>query len=225
MTEKKNILNILIATGIKPLASYSQCIGEFIQKCELYLSKVYPDTALAIKFNDFLIFYNDEDNITYLIMTSTSFPKFTAVRFLESLKKEFHDILINKNLNKISKYGLNKDFKEKLKMKFEYYNEHPEVTNEDDEFIKEKMLKIKDKIDEEINFLNVDKNKKTEMENKAENLENERNFNFFKISKIKMDKEKNQKRKMILIIIGIIPVILIIAYLIIGFICNWDFKC
>ena len=62
-------------------------------------------------------------------MTSESFPKETAMRCIESLKNEFNHILIGRNFDSIIEYGLSEELKEKLIMKFEYYNEHPEASN------------------------------------------------------------------------------------------------
>ena len=63
------------------------------------------------------IYYLNEDNITYMIMTNTTYPIPAAVACLESMKKEYGSILNGRNFSKLINYGLNSELKEKLKMK------------------------------------------------------------------------------------------------------------
>ena len=214
MTDKKNLIYILIGTGKKPLASYSHFTGEFIETCVSYLSKAKPNTSSEINVDGYCIYYNNENNITYLLMTSESFPKETAMRCIESLKNEFNHILIGRNFDSIIEYGLSEELKEKLIMKFEYYNEHPEASNEsnDNEYSKSDE-------DKSSKNLLID-SKPIEMEDKGTNKHVSNKS--YQQGAIRIERVSYTKR--ILICIGIFLVILIIAYIIMAYIDDWDLK-
>ena len=209
MSNDKNIVYILIGTGSKPLASYSHYTGEFIQTCEKYLSKVKNNTSSAINFGDFCIFYNNQDNITYLLMTGPTYPKAAAIACIESLRKELQSILSEKNFNNINEYGLSDELQEKLQMKFDYYNEHPDASSE-----------AKNDIDEANQELLERNNNINSLQNKSENLKE--SSNRYKSGAIKINKMSGKKK--ICICIGIIFVLLI-SYTIICMVCSWDLKC
>ena len=118
--EDVNILYILIGSGSKPLAGYSPYQGEFIQICEKQLSQCKPGSA-SLSHSDFKIYYSNEDNITYMIMTNTKYSMPTAVACLESMKKEYGSILEGRNFSILNNYGLNSELQPKLKMTYEYY--------------------------------------------------------------------------------------------------------
>ena len=111
-----NIYHILIGSGSKPLAEYSQFQSELIKVCEKYLSLCKPGSSF-ITHIDYRIYYLNEDNITYMIMTNTTYPIPAAVACLESMKKKYGSILNGRNFSKLINYGLNSELKEKLKMK------------------------------------------------------------------------------------------------------------
>ena len=214
MDDKKNLIYILIGTGEKPLASYSHFTGEFIETCVSYLSKAKPNTSSEINVDRYCIYYNNENNITYLLMASESFPKETAMRCIESLKNEFNHILIGRNFDSIIEYGLSEELKEKLIMKFEYYNEHPEASNKsnDNEYSKSDE-------DKSSKNLLID-SQSIEMEDKGTNKHGSNKS--YQQGAIKIERVSYTKR--ILICIGIFLVILIIAYIIMAYINDWDFK-
>ena len=127
MSDEKKLLYILIGSGPKPLASYSIFTGDFIQTCESYLKQVTPKASASVNCGDFYIYYMNQDNITYLIMTGTTFPKATAIGCLDSLKKELSNSLVGRNFDNILEYGLSEELKQKLQMKFEFFNENTDV--------------------------------------------------------------------------------------------------
>ena len=75
MSENK-IINILIAKGTLPLAGYTENRGDFVQICESMLSKVEKDNSAAINLGTgYSIFYINENDITFLLMANSTFPK------------------------------------------------------------------------------------------------------------------------------------------------------
>ena len=65
-----------------------------------------------------------------MIITSVLYPFPAAISLLESMEKEFGPLLVKKDLKVIGTYGLDKELKDKLKMKFEYYLENPDTVDE-----------------------------------------------------------------------------------------------
>ena len=170
--EGKLIL-ILVASGSKPLSSYSPYQGNFIEICNPILSKIKKDSSEAIKFDEYFIFYLNQDNITYLIMTGLTFPKETAVGCLESLKKDLSDTLKGRNFKDANKYALDNELKGKLKVRYvryDYINENPEYTSEDIENYKKEINKMKDEILYYNDLLNQREDHLSEMEKKADIL-------------------------------------------------------
>ena len=222
MAEDKNdIIFILIATDKKPLASYREYSGDWIQTCEKFLSQVKQNASSSVNFGDFFIFYCNQDNITYLVMTRTTFPKVAAVALIESLRKELHSSLFNRDFDNINEYGLDGELKEKLKMKFEYYNQHPEITSESLAKLKIEIEKMKDEVFEANEQLLIRGEKVVEMESKAGQLV-EASSNLQNKAHLVKTKEKKSR---IWVILGLILLVLIIVYIIIAMVCSWDFKC
>jgi hypothetical protein len=222
MSDEKQIIYILIAEKRKPLASYSKFTGEFIQTCEAYLQEVKQDSSAAINFGTFIIYYLNQDNITYLLMTSSIYPKATAIGCIESLRKEFANILGGRNFDTVPDYGLNDQLKEKLKMKFDYFNENTEVSSETLEKLKNELGKMKDEIFKANEELMKRNEKLVEMENKAQDLES--SSKAYKQGAIKV--RKSESKKKCYVIMGTIVAILIIVYLIICMACgNFRFDC
>lgn len=221
MSEKKNLLYILIGSGTKPLASYSIFTGNFIKNCEDILPQIFPNTSAIINSGDYLILYLNENNISYLIMTISSYPKDTAKRCIYSIKNELESILKGRNFDNEIEYGLSEELNEKLKMKFEYYNENTDIVNED--ISKFKSLEIiKDEVNEESNQINNREEKLKISEDKTNSILNKNST--YKQGAIKV-KNKNRKKKICCILL-IIIFILIIFYGVISYICgNFTFQC
>ena len=202
----KKIIYILIGTGSKPLAGYSDLTGEFIQDCESQLSRCKKNKSAAINCGDYKMFYENADNITYLLMTMSSYPMAAAVSCIESLKKEFSDFLQSKNLDLVNNYGLNSEMKQKLKMKFEYFNKNTQVISEHIENLKDSMALYKDEVFRAADSLNIRGELIDDMSEKAEKMANESNI--YKKGAIKIKKfECGKKAKTIIAIIIIILII------------------
>ena len=67
------------------MASYGKFSGEFIDICEKQLKKIIPNKSASITHRDYKIFYNNIDNITYLLMTMPSYPVPTAISCLKNI--------------------------------------------------------------------------------------------------------------------------------------------
>lgn len=218
----KPIIYILIGTGNKPLASYSQYKGEFIQTCEKHLTEVQPNKSAGLNYNDYFIYYLNEDNITYLIMTSTIYPKNTAVACLESLRKEFRNDLVGIDFSSVQPYGLSNQLQDKLKMKYDYFTENTNITSESLENLKleiKNMNKEVDKAREEL----IKRGEKTgQLVEKSYELKDASNS--YRQGAIKLRKATSKRK--IYIYIGIILALFVIIYFIICMACHsWTFKC
>ena len=222
MSENK-IINILVAKDKMPLAGYSELTGDFVQICENMLSNVKKDSSAAINLGTgFTIFYINENDITFMIMTGSLYPKSTAIGCIESIKKEFQSTYIGRDFDNELEYGLNEDFKEKLKMKYQFFNENTDVSSETVQNLKSEMMRMKDEVLQASGLLNQRQEEINNMTEKAESLaissdEHKKGATFVK---------KKEKSKKIYLIIGLILLILIIIYLLICMACqSFTFQC
>lgn len=222
MSENK-IINILVAKDKMPLAGYSELTGDFVQICENMLSNVKKDSSAAINLGTgFTIFYINENDITFMIMTGSLYPKSTAIGCIESIKKEFQSTYIGRDFDNELEYGLNEDFKEKLKMKYQFFNENTDVSSETVQNLKSEMMRMKDEVLQASGLLNQRQEEINNMTEKAESLaissdEHKKGATFVK---------KKEKSKKIYLIIGLILLILIIIYFLICMACqSFTFQC
>ena len=148
MSESKGkIIYALVAKGVMPLSGYSNFTGTFDQWCISYLKNIGPNSSAAVKLeNDYILYYINENNITYLLMTESLYPKEAALGCLESIKKEFQNTYPNGNFNSDEKFCLNNEFQTKIRMKFDYFNANTDVSNEALGQLKEEMNKMKDEV-------------------------------------------------------------------------------
>ena len=165
-----NILYILIGYGPKPLAGYGLYQGEFIDICEKKLKKVEQNKSANISTSDYRLYYQNVETITYMIMTLPSYPMGAAIACLESMQKEFGLDILSKELENIEEYGLNSEFKQKLKMKFEYYETHPEILNETTHSLKEGIKKLHKEVIDAQNALYQRESLVSDIQDKAEGL-------------------------------------------------------
>ena len=222
MSDEKNLILVMIATGKTPLSAYTPFTGESLQICEAFLSKVVPNSSSAVNFGSYIIYYVNEENITYLIMTMPEYPKPTAIGCIESIKKEVKDIVYNINLDEQTDYGLDGQLKEKLKMKYEFFNENTEVTSEALERLKRELEIMKDEVYKANEQLMIRSEKVNEMEKKAVKMEEDSQN--LKQGAIKNNKKESKRR--ICIYLSIILIILLIIYGIICLSCrSFVFDC
>ena len=211
---KGKIIYSLVAKGIKPLCSYSNFTGTFDQICINYLQKIGPESSAAVKTdNDYIIYYMNQDNITYLIMAESSYPKEAAIGCLESIKKEFQSVYPNRTFDDEEKFCLDNEFQVKLRMKFDYFNANQDVSNEAIANLKDQMSKMKDEVLNASGLLNERGDKMKVLDEKADSLSRSSN-NFYQQSK----RVKNAELRKKIILYGSIGcailVIILVIYLI-----------
>ena len=210
--DNKKIIYILIGSGRKPLAGYGQYQGEFIQVCEDQLGRCKPNQSACINTGDYKIFYMNENNVTYLLMTMPIYPLSAAVACIESLKKELADELGKNNFNAVGDYGLNNKLKEKLRLKLEYYNENTDIVSDSLQNLKNKMMEYKDEVLKAAESLNERGEYLNEMQNKASDLENS-SFKYRDLAGDVRRKECRKKACTIGIICGVVSAIILIIVL------------
>jgi hypothetical protein len=210
--DDKKIIYILIGSGRKPLAGYGQYKGDFIQICENQLGRCKQNQSASINTGDYKIFYQNENNVTYLLMTMPVYPLSAAVSCIESLKKDLADVLTGRNFNAIGDYGLNNELQEKLKMKMEYYNNNTEIVSDSIQGLKQEMMKFKDEVFKAAESLNERGDLLNEMQNKAKDLESD-SYSYKKNAKSVKDAECRKKACYIGIICGVVAAIVLIVVL------------
>ena len=214
--EDKKIIYILIGSGKKPLAGYGIYKGDFIQICEKQLARCKENQSACINTGSYKIYYEYKDKVIYLLMTMPIYPISAAVACIESLKKEFGKDLQGRNFNAIGDYGLNIELQEKLKMKFEYYNENTDVVSDSLQGLKNEMMKFKDEVFQAAESLNERGELLNEMQNKAKDLESDSYT--YKRNAIKVRKtECCRKATYIGIICGVVAAIVLIIVLCVVF--------
>ena len=214
--EDKKIIYILIGSGKKPLAGYGIYKGDFIQICEKQLARCKENQSACINTGSYKIYYEYKDKVIYLLMTMPIYPLSAAVSCIESLKKEFGKDLQGRNFNAIGDYGLNIELQEKLKMKFEYYNENTEIVSDSLQGLKNEMMKFKDEVFQAAESLNERGELLNEMQNKAKDLESDSYT--YKRNAIKVRKtECCRKATYIGIICGVVAAIVLIIVLCVVF--------
>ena len=212
--DDKKIIYILIGSGKKPLAGYGLYKGDFIQICENQLGRCKQNQSASINTGDYKMFYQNVDNVTYLLMTMPIYPLSAAVSCIESLKKELGVILKEKNFDAVGDYGLNNELQEKIKMKFELYNENTEIVSDSLQGLKNEMMKFKDEVFKAAESLNERGDLLNEMQNKANDLEND-SFRYVDNAKDVRRAECRKKATYIGIICGVVAAIVLIVVLVV----------
>ena len=216
------IIYALVAKGVKPLSGYSNFKGTFDQLCINYLKNIGPDTSAAVKLeSDYIIYYINENNITYLLMTDVIYPKDAAIGCLQSIKREFESMYPGRSFDSEQNFGLDEEFKVKLRMKFDYFNANQDVSDEKIGQLKDQMCKMKDEVLNASGLLNNRGEKLKVLEDSADRLSNA-SSNFYKQSKRVRRAELMKKIKLYG---GITLAALIIIYIIIGITCGFAFQC
>jgi Tat protein secretion system quality control protein TatD with DNase activity len=215
------IIYALVSFGEKPLVQYSEFKGLFLKIFQSNLNNIEANTSKAFKIDDNnFIYYINESNITYLIIADSEFLKASALSFLQSIKKEFLSAYADTDLTLVEELGLDKEFKDTLKKKFEYYNEKKDVIDETLENYKDQLSKLNERILNTCDFLS---------ERDLYKILNDRSVqlvssgHYYKNSK---RVKKKRIRRIIYITIGITVAILVILYVVISIICgSWTFQC
>ena len=215
------IIYILIAKNDKPLAEYSYYTGTFNQICLNYLKKIEPNSSKALKIDDLMLFYINEQSFTYMLMSGKLYPKEGALGCLQSIKREFTSAYEGRDLDGELNYGLNDEFREKLKLKFEYFNEHKDISDDKLEQLKDDLALMKDEILNASGLLDERGDKIKVLDDKADILSRDSNA-YYKQSKKVRHSEQCKKYKLFA---GISAIILLIVYVIFGIACGFGFQC
>ncbi len=219
---ENHLICIFIAKKKKALATYTACKGFFNEIFEKVLKHIKENSLSKSEYNDQMIYYLDENEKTYIILTVSSYHQNTAISCLDSLNKEFGDILDNTDIDDVEEYGLSEKFEEKLKMKYNFYNTNEDITSENIHNLKIEMINLKEKIDEANEELNIRGQKVDVLENKADKLCQDSDSHFKAAKKVK----KTESKRKWWYSIAIILIILLIIYFVIGIICgSWTFQC
>ena len=218
---EKTIIYCLIAKNDKPLAEFSHYTGTFSQACLNYLKKIEPNTSKAVQIDDFTLFYINENSISYLILAGKFYQKEGAIGCLESIKREFNETYVGRDFDGELAYGLSDEFKEKLKLKIDYFNENPEVSDDKIEKLKEQMSLMKNEIINASGLLDDRSGRIQVLDNKAEILSRDSNTYYRQSKRVK----QAEKCKKIKYYCGIALIVLVVIYIIIGMSCGWGFNC
>ena len=213
------IIYALIAYENVILCEYSSFTGAFRETCRPLLSKVQVGGSAAIRLeeNESIIYYLNSNNITYLIMTNSSYQTSSAMGCLQSIQKEFEETFPNNyGVKTNSDLCLNAQFQEKLSLKYNFFNEHPDASSESIGRLTDEMNQYKDDITKASGLLDERSEKLEVLSVKSDQLKGTSN-SYYKSSKRVRRAELLKKIKMYALI-GC--AIFLIIYILTIFICQ-----
>ena len=178
----EKIICILIAKNNKPLVSYSEDY-KICSICDNLLQQIVQKDSGNIDVPNYLFYYINETDITYTLLATKQFSKETILGCLEDIKQLFESKFNKKNFENVDRYGLNSQFKDNLKSKYEFYNKNQDCPNEDLYNLRMEIEQMSKDISRTINNKTNDKIKISELEKQIIDLNNE----------LKKEKEKNLK--------------------------------
>lgn len=178
----EKIICLLIAKNNKPLVGYSEDLKN-CPLCENLLQQIKRKDSGKIDAQNYLFYYINETDITYTLLATKQFSTETILGCLEDVKQLFESKFNMNNFERIEKYGLNSQFKDNLKSKYEFYNKNPDCPNEDLYNLRIEIEQMSKDISKTINSKKSDKIKINELEKQIEDLNNE----------LKKEKDKNNK--------------------------------
>ena len=108
------------------LCEYTENKGNFQTITRTLLRSLKPNIRETIIYDLYKIHYINQDNLTYLCMTS-NFPEDVAFAFLLEVKKNFLEKYNYKTIMESKSYAF-EDFNPKLKQLMEFYNKCPQKT-------------------------------------------------------------------------------------------------
>ena len=122
-----SIIYVLIARNVEiVLCEYSEYNGNFQQITRNLLKQVKKNGKQIIEYDNYKYQSINQDNITYLCMTS-NFPTDVAFAFLMEVQKQFNQQYEYEKIITTYSYGIT-DFQDKLQRLMEYYNKCPQKT-------------------------------------------------------------------------------------------------
>ena len=210
-----NILQSLISFKTNPLVNYGED-GDSFKQCKKRLKKIQTNSKGYFDLDDYKIFYLNENDINYVIMTISRYPQSSAIDCLNNIKKEFKANFSKTNFESIGYLGLQNDFKEKLILKHEYYNKNLDNDDGDDMgeifHVNENMIDLSDNLSDS-KYLKNESKYYTMIGNESDD-------------EIQIKKKGCNKKTIIIVSIISFFLLIIIAYIIIGFKYDcWKFQC
>ena len=217
MSSNKDIIYALIGYKSKKLVDYTPYQGSFDKTCIKYLKSIKPNTSGYKNIDDYIIIYINNNNFTYLIMANSDFPRSTASSCLKSIQKEFETSFPNQDFENIDKSVLNQEFKEKLKLKIEYYNQNRGDDNSSENF--DEMFKEDDAL---ISIDTISDLSKSTLSLSKSNIKSLINDEINVVQETNKISKASKTKKIIILII----ILLALIYFIIYFSCDsWTFQC
>ena len=120
-----SIIDVLISKNLTSvLCEYTEYKGNFQTITRTLLPSIKANTRQTLIYDLYKIHYINQDNITYLCITS-NFPDDIAFAFLLDVQKKFLEKNNYKNIMSSQSYAL-EDFNSTLKSLMEYYNKCPQ---------------------------------------------------------------------------------------------------
>ena len=178
----EKIICILIAKNNKPLVGYSEDLNN-CSICENLLQQIVKKDSGNIEVPNYLFYYINETDITYILLATKQFSIETILGCLDDVKQLFESKFSNNNFEKVDKYGLNSQFKDNLKSKYEFYNKNPDCPNEDLYNLRMEIEQMNMDISKTINKKKNEEIKISDLEKQIKDLNNE----------LKKEKDKNMK--------------------------------
>ena len=127
-----------------------------------------------------------------------------------------------KNLDNVKENGLNKEIREKIKMKFEFFNENSDVSSQALENLKKDMIEMKDEVFKTKELLDIRGEKMNKTHQAAIELKDQSSS--YRIGATNVKKKASCLGKWVYF--AIIISLLIIIYFIICLACkSWTFQC
>ena len=155
-------------------------------------------------------------------MTTKDYPKETAIGCLESIKKEFQSNYTGRDFDSESDFGLDSDFSHILELKFNFYNEYTDVSDELIVKVKNQMNRLEEQVKSTLILMNKRGEKLDGISEKAENLKD----NSYTMKVKANAARRGECKKKVMLYGGIVLVLLLIIYAIICIVCkSFTFQC
>ena len=121
------IIHVLISKNTDSvLCEYTEYQGNFATIARIFLQKIKPNTRQTIQYDLYQYHYINQDNITYLCITS-NFPEETTFAFLMEVQRQFLEQNSYDDIMKEQSYFF-QYFQKNLKNIMDYYNKCPQKT-------------------------------------------------------------------------------------------------
>ena len=121
------IIHALIAKNTDSvLCEYTEYQGNFNTIARIFLQNIKPNTRHTVQYDSYQYHYINQDNLTYLCITS-NFPEETTFAFLMEIQNQFLEQNNYDDIMKKQSYDF-QYFEKNLKNIMDYYNKCPQKT-------------------------------------------------------------------------------------------------